>query len=864
MNSKEIREGYLKFFENKGHLRLKSSSLIPQDPTLLFTVAGMVPLKGYFLGEETPPSQRITTVQKCLRTNDIENVGITKRHHTFFEMLGNFSIGDYFKEDAINWAFEFSTEFLKLPLSNLWVTIYKDDIETRDIWKRVGIPSERIIPLGEADNFWTMGPVGPCGPCSEIYFDRGARTREEEEEIPGGNGERFLEFWNLVFTQFDRQSDGTLNPLPRKNIDTGMGLERVTSIIEGTDSDFETDLFLPIIGELEKITHKHYDTEDASSRYFKAIADHTRAIAFLIADGLLPSNEKRGYVLRRLIRRAELFGHNLGLTEPFLYNTATAVINIYEAEYPELRLSEEMIEKTIKGEESRFNLTLNSGFEFFNDIMNRVKKTGENIFPAESVFYLSDTLGFPLELSQMLIEENGLTFDRDEYEVLLNKQREKAKFFADTSDSYSEKMTFSSIRQEVGETVFVGYERVMEQTYITGIIRDGELLTEANEGEEVSIVINKTPFYAEKGGQIGDSGLIKGESFDFEVYDTQSPVQGLTLHVGKVVRGKVEAGADCTAAVDAKRRQAIKRSHTSVHILQAVLRNTFGNTLRQQGSYVKPDEFRFDFNFDNLLSQVELSKIEQEMNEIILDSKRVYTEELSIDEAMKQGALAFFEEKYGDRVRVVSIEEVSKEFCGGTHVSNTSEISLVVLTSFRTVASGIKRIEGLSGRSAYEFLSSYRRSVREVSALLGVNETSLSNKIKLVLDEVRKSELRKKELLFEVAQSKIANLKPSIFLENVPFHIVELDDVDLNDMRRVFDIAKKHIKEGLVVLVSNFNSHSYVLIGKISGETSALDIFKSLSERFGLKGGGNERLAQGSSDKNISLEELTDFLEAKR
>ena len=864
MDSKEIREGYLKFFEGNGHLRLKSSSLIPQDPTLLFTVAGMVPLKGYFLGEETPPSTRITTVQKCLRTNDIENVGITKRHHTFFEMLGNFSIGDYFKDDAIRWAFEFSTDFLKLPVSKLWVTIYKDDAEARDIWHRVGIAYERIIPLGEEDNFWTMGPVGPCGPCSEIYFDRGAKTKEEESELPGGNGERFLEFWNLVFTQFDRQQDGTLLPLPRKNIDTGMGLERITSIMEDTDSDFETDLFMPIIREIEKITNKVYKTDVASSRYFKAIADHVRAIAFIIADGLMPSNEKRGYVLRRLIRRAELFGRDLGLSEPFLYNLSSSVVENFKGTYHELETSQETIKRVIKDEEHRFNATLNSGFDFFSEILATVQKNGNKVFPAESVFYLSDTLGFPLELSEMLIEENGLAFNKVEYDDLLNAQREKARVAVDAKDSYAEKMALSSIKQEIGETHFVGYEQTRENAKVIGIVKDGELLKSASQGEEISIVLDRTPFYAEKGGQVGDSGVIKGEHFEFEVVDTQSPLQGLTLHIGRLTRGIVELNAKCVASVDEQRRQAIRRAHTSTDILQAVLRKTFGETIRQQGSYVKPDEFRFDFNFNESLTEEALLTIEREINEIILQSHEVFTSEMDIYEAKKQGALAFFEEKYGSKVRVVEICDVSKEFCGGTHVLNTSQIGSVAITSFRTVASGVKRIEGFSGKLSYEFLSSYRKSVRETANLLGVNEVALSNKIKSILTDLKAGELRTKELLLAAAYGKIIKLEPSLTINGTPLYAVELDSVNLNDMRRVFDIAKKQIKEGILLLISSNDSQSFVLIGKISGEMEASGLFKEISEKFGIKGGGNERLAQGSVNNNLSMDDILAFLKSAR
>jgi alanyl-tRNA synthetase len=856
MDSKEIREGYLKFFESKGHLRMKSSSLIPQDSTLLFTVAGMVPLKWYFLGEEVPPSTRITTVQKCLRTNDIEKVGVTKSHQTFFEMLGNFSIGDYFKDDAIHWAFEFSTEFLKLPVSKLWVTIYKDDAETREIWNRVGIPDARIVPLGEEDNFWTMGPVGPCGPCSEIYFDRGAKTPEEEKELPGGNGERFLEFWNLVFTQFDRQQDGTLLPLPRKNIDTGMGLERITSIIEDTDSDFETDIFLPIIKEIERTANKTYHSDAFSDRNFKAIADHIRAITFLIADGLIPSNEKRGYVLRRLIRRAELFGRNLGLSEPFLFSLTSTVVENFKSTYEELKPSKEIVSRVVKEEENRFNATLNSGFTFFNEAFEELKEKNTKEFPAESVFYLSDTLGFPVELSEMLIEEKGFTFDKKHYNALLDAQRGKARLFIEGKDSYNEKLALSNIKQEVGNTIFVGYNETASNAIIVGIVKNGELVTEAFSGDEVSMILDKTPFYAEKGGQVGDTGKIVAKDFEFEVQDTQSPVKGLILHIGKINHGTVKVKEKCVASVDEPRRHAIMRAHTSTHILQAALRNIFGETVRQQGSEVKPDEFRFDFNFNKTLSEEMLLKIERLMNEIILQSHQVNVTEMDIDEAKNKGALAFFEEKYGNKVRVVDVEGISKELCGGTHVTNTSQIGSVTIISSRTVASGVKRIEGFSGELSYNYFSSFRSSLRDTANILDVTEDALSNKLKALISELKESERYTKELLLAIAYNKIVALKPALLLNNVPIYAVELEDTNLDDVRKVFDIAKKHIKEGFVVIVSPKGNQTFILVGKISGDVSATELFKKISEKFNIKGGGSDRLAQGSTVNKISVNDV--------
>ncbi len=856
MDSKEIREGFLEFFESKGHLRLKGSSLVPQDPTLLFTVAGMVPLKGYFLGEEAPPSARITSVQKCLRTNDIENVGVTKRHHTFFEMLGNFSIGDYFKEDAIRWALEFSTEFLRLPVAKLWVTIFKDDAEARDIWKKVGIPEERIVPLGEEDNFWTMGSMGPCGPCSEIYFDRGIKIPEEENELPGGNGERFLEFWNLVFTQFDRQSDGSLLPLPRKNIDTGMGLERITSIIEDSDTDFETDLFLPIIRDIEKLSTVYYHSDYSKDRYFKAIADHVRAIAFLISDGIVPSNEKRGYVLRRLIRRAELFGRNIGLNQPFLNNLAVSFADNFKDIYSELSLAKEDIKRVVIDEEKRFGSTLNSGFDFFKDILESPMNKGSREISAESVFYLYDTLGFPLELSMMLIEEHGLLFDRVKFDKLLESQREKARRSIGVKDSFNERAVLANLKQEIGTSEFVGYNDLSCKAKIIAILKNGELVNESSSGEKVEIILDKTPFYPEKGGQMSDTGQIIGDSFEFSVFDTRTPIEGLIVHSGTVLKGTIKVGDECIAQVDVLRRSAIKRAHTSTHILQAVLRDVFGSDIHQQGSEVKPDEFRFDFNFTETISQNVLFTIEKKMNEILLESRSVSVKEMDLNEAKGSGALAFFEEKYGDKVRVVEVEGVSKELCGGTHISNTSQIGSVAITSFRTVASGVKRIEALSGEKAYNYFSKERESLGKIADELNVNEESITNKIKELLLEEKELQRRTREILLKLAEIKIESMSPVTLIGGVPLYSLELEEIGLDEMRKVFDIAKKHFDKGAVLLSSLMNGKTFSLVGRIDGNVSAIELFKKFSERFGFKGGGNDRIAQGSSDKRVPLETI--------
>ncbi len=862
MNSRDIREKFLRFFEDREHLKLGSASLIPQDPTLLFTAAGMVPLKAYFLGEETPPCRRITTIQKCLRTNDIENVGYTTRHHTFFEMLGNFSIGDYFKKDAIKWAYQYIIEVLGLPKDRLWITVYKDDLESKEIWRKIGISNERIILLGEDDNFWTMGPVGPCGPCSEIYFDRGIRKPAEEKQLPGDEGERFLEFWNLVFTQFDRQINGTLKPLPRKNIDTGMGLERITSIVEGVETDFETDLFLPIIRKIEDISGEKYGVNEKKNRSFRAISDHIRAVSLLIADGLVPSNEKRGYVLRRLIRRSALFGKAIGLTKPFLYQIVPVVEETLSRVYPELKENEKNIIESIKAEEERFNITVNAGFEYFKEQYKKVKSSDKNEFPAKDIFYLYDTLGFPIELTADLLKEYGLTFNANEVNAYTEEQRQRARKAFKGGKSFTERVNFGKIKEKVGETTFVGYNAFSIDATVTGILKDGLFVTSAAEGEEVSIILDKTPFYAEKGGQVGDKGTVKNDNFEFLVEDTQMPINGLIMHIGKIEAGNVKIGDTIKAFVDVERRTAIMRAHTSVHILQAILRKTFGENIRQQGSAVHPDEFRFDFNFSNRIDEKALLNIENEINRIILRGIPISVKEMPIEQAKKTGALAFFGEKYGDTVRVVEIPGISKEFCGGTHVSNTSDILLVALISFKSVASGIRRIEGFSGEKAYKYFRKQRTVLKDVAKILSADEMSVVNRAREILNGRKKLQHELQNLQSKVIEYELNNISLIGKYNSIPFYFDEFHSATLAELRKAFDMAKKKIKNGVVLFTSTKEEKVFLLVGKLSNEDiSSIDIFNKISLLFNEKGGGNERLAQGSGTKRIDKEVLKKIIQ---
>ncbi len=860
MDSKEIRESFLKFFEDKGHLRLKSASLIPKDPTLLFTAAGMVPLKAYYLGEEEPPSRRLTTVQKCLRTNDIDNVGYTARHHTFFEMLGNFSIGDYFKKDAIFWAYEYITKILNLPEEKLWITVYKDDVESREIWKNVGVPEERIVSLGEDDNFWTMGPVGPCGPCSEIYYDKGAKTPEEEKQLPGDEGERFLEFWNLVFTQYDRQLDGSFKPLPRKNIDTGLGLERITSILEGTETDFETDLFTPIIQEIEHLSGEKYGTNSIKDRSFRAISDHIRAISFLIADGLIPSNEKRGYVLRRLIRRSALFGRAINMNEPFLYKLVPVVEKLMADAYPQLKESRERIIRNLKSEEKRFSATLNTGFAYFDDIYKKVKSGKDTEFPADAAFYLYDTMGFPIELTESLLRSYGFTLNKDKFNLLLNEQRTRARNAFKGGESFTERVALVKVKTKTGENKFIGYDNLAGNAVVKGIIgADGEVES-AKKGDKVALILDKTPFYAEMGGQIGDTGIIKNDNFIFTVEKTQTPVKGLIVHVGTVKEGIVSINETVSANVDRKMRKAISRAHTSVHILQAVLRKEFGVRIMQQGSAVHPDEFRFDFNFNGKISEEKLMQLERKMNGIVIDNIPVIVKEMPLEEAKKSGALAFFEEKYGNIVRVVEIPEVSKEFCGGTHIGNTSEIGIVLLKSFRSVASGIRRIEGISGEKAYNAVANNELIIKNVSKTLGSGKDILETRAEKLIKETKDLKKEIESLRFKILTEEIRKIDP-IKTGEINYYFKEIKDAVPGDLRKAYDIAKGIIGKGVIIFESEAGGRAFLLVGKLDEEDiSAKTVFDKIAENGKFKGGGNDRLAQGSGKKVVSVEMIRNVL----
>ncbi len=711
----ELREKYLSFFESKEHLRLPSFPLIPQnDNSLLLINSGMAPMKKYFTGEVTPPRKRVTTCQKCIRTPDIERVGITARHGTFFEMLGNFSFGDYFKTDATKWAWEFCTEVLEMPVDKIWISIYEDDDETFDIWtKNVGVSPERIVRLGKEDNFWEHGE-GPCGPCTELYFDRGEKYGCGKPTCGVGcECDRYVEFWNNVFSQFVSDGKGNYTPMDHPNIDTGMGLERLACILQGVDNLFLVDTVQNIMKKISELVHAVYGENEKTDVSLRVITDHIRSTTFMISDGVMPSNEGRGYVLRRLLRRAARHGRLLGVKEPFLYQVVDTVVRENPA-YPELSEKRDLIVKVIKTEEESFGRTLDQGFALLDDI---IKKSSVNRISGEDAFKLNDTFGFPIDLIKEVAEEKGMTVDIDGYNELLKEQKVRAKNARKNAGAdawLSDAVDFSGIER----TEFVGYTQLAADSTILAVVKDGEKVQFGGTGENVVIVLGQTPFYAESGGQVGDTGIITSDNAKVKVLDTVKDNNGIYMHRCEIVEGTIEVGDNVRAEVNEEVRRSIMRNHTAAHLLQAALRNILGTHVEQAGQLVTADKLRFDFTHFSALSQEELAQIEKQVNDVIFQGIDVITKEMPVDEAKKLGAMALFGEKYGDIVRVVMVDDYSKEFCGGTHIDNTSKIGLFRILSEGSVASGVRRIEAVTGKAVLAVLDEYAGIIEKSMKIL--------------------------------------------------------------------------------------------------------------------------------------------------
>jgi alanyl-tRNA synthetase len=824
----------------------------------------MVPLKQYYLGEATPPSPRMTSDQKCIRTNDIERVGRTARHHTFFEMLGNFSIGNYFKDEAIAMAYEFSTKVLGLSADRIWVTIYKEDLQTADIWQKVGIPRERIMPMGADDNFWTMGPVGPCGPCSELYLDRGVRHPGDENQKMGDEGDRFLEYWNLVFTQFDRQPDGSLKLLARKNIDTGLGLERMTSIIEDTDTDFETDGFRPIIQTVADLSHQEYGGDPRVTSRMKTIADHVRACTFLMAENLLPSNEKQGYVLRRLLRRSQALGRMIGIEGAFMGKVADTVIDLMKGPFPELLAESERIKGDMEVEEQRFDHTLREGLVEFTKSVEVVRRDGSDTMPGKTAFYLHDTMGFPVELTADLLRDAGLKLDREGFDDLLNDQRHGGSESSGVEEASRERTGYIKLRGTVGTSHFLGYETLSAEAVVTGLLKDGEPASSARLGDHVGLVLSSTPFYGEKGGQVGDTGVITTQRACFEVTDTKTPVEGLIIHEGVLAEGAIAAGDTVRAEVDPERRKAIARAHTATHLLQAALRS-IDPTVQQKGSKVMPDEFHFDFTFRGSLGADDRKALEEKVLGFITANVPVRTDVMPIEEARRTGALAFFGEKYGAAVRVVAVDGISKELCGGTHVTATGDIGFLHIRSIRSIGTDTKRIEASVGLGALREFWTYQEGVEQAAGTLGCGPipAEVARAVQDLVGVVKERDRRIEGLIAAATDRRVRDLiaQPAT-IKGQPVVVATFEGLTAEALRSAGDMAEQQLGNGVFIgMASRGDGFSVVKVfGTACATFSARGIFKTLTDKVGGKGGGNDRMCEGRIAGLPTAEELEALL----
>ena len=861
MTGNEARRAFLDYFKQHGHQVVRSSSLVPHDdPTLLFINAGMVQFKRVFLGEDKRDYLRATTSQKCVRAggkhNDLENVGYTARHHTFFEMLGNFSFGDYFKARAIELAWDLLTNGFKLPADKLWASIYLDDEEAYGLWRNaVGLPDHRIVRFGEKDNFWSMGDTGPCGPCSEIIIDRGAAYGCGRPECTVGcECDRYLEIWNLVFMQFNRDAGGTLTPLPKPSIDTGMGLERIASIVQNAATNFDTDLLRPIIAKTEDMTGIRFGQDPAADVAMKVIADHSRAAVFLIGDGILPSNEGRGYVLRRIMRRAIRYGRHIGLTRPFLHETARVVFEIMKPAYPELTDSGAFITHVIQNEEIRFSNTLDTGLKLLNETLGELKARGQTEVPGSVIFKLYDTFGFPADIVRDVVRDERMSLDMEGFEREMEGQRAKSRMvttFTRISDAYRS-LSAAGFKPE-----FVGYDLLSTESQIVLLVAKDQEAAEAEAGSTVDVITGRTPFYAESGGQVGDTGRIIGPHGEMEVAGTLKDPTGLIIHRGRIRSGCLRKGDTVTLVVNAAAREATALNHTATHILHAALRSVLGDHVKQAGSLVAPDRLRFDFTHFSQIDAGSLDRIEAMINQRIRANVPTRIEEMEVEEAFKTGAMALFEEKYGDRVRVISLEDFSKELCGGTHTSRTGNIGLFKIVSESSVAAGVRRIEAVTGQAAVEFVQGTARTVQTAAHLLKEKPEALTQRIVKVLSDMKGLEREIEQLKGRLSAASVADAGVDVqTIGGVSVLVKRVEADSPATLRDLLDRFKDKIKSGVVVLASVSDGKVMLIAGVTHDLTQRFHagrIIKQASSVVGGSGGGRPDMAQagGSQPENL-------------
>jgi alanyl-tRNA synthetase len=864
MTGSEIRESFLKFFEGKGHTRVASSSLIPKDdPTLLFTNSGMVQFKNSFLGLEDRGYTRAASSQKCVRAggkhNDLENVGITARHHTFFEMLGNFSFGDYFKQEAIAWGWEYLTEVMRLPKEKLWITIYKDDDEAFDIWhKKAGVPADRIVRLGEKSNFWMMGETGPCGPCSEIIYDQGEGTGCG---LPTCNidcdCDRYLEIWNLVFTQFDRDAAGNLTELPKPNIDTGMGLERLAAVAQGVKSNYDTDLFQEIIQFICKLCHRVYRNDEENDVSIRVIADHSRAITFLIGDGILPSNEGRGYVLRRILRRAARHGKLLGMNKPFLHEVSQKVIDVLKDVYSDLLDKAAYIQKVVVNEEQRFIETLDAGLKILQDEMALLKKSGENIIPGDLVFKLYDTFGFPTDLTSDIVHRDGFALDMNGFERAMEIQRERAREAWKGSGEEAVSEVYQKLSVSGIKTAFVGYETITATSKVTAILRNGQSIERLAEGEQGEIMVEQTPFYGESGGQIGDMGTADGKDFFFEVSRARKPLDTLIVHEGQLKKGRIKLGDAVVLKVDDESRKATQANHSGTHVLQAALKAVLGEHVKQSGSLVNPERLRFDFTHFSKIGNDELDRIELFANRYIWANLPVSTSTIPLDKALKMGATAVFDEKYGETVRVVKMGDFSMELCGGTHVKRTGDIGLLKIVHESAIAAGVRRIEALTGQGAIQYIRKLEGELKKAANLLKTNPLDLSERMEKLLKQQRDLEKEVESLKGKLAAKDSSDLLSQVKeIKGIRALAVQVDATDAKTLRDFGDKLRDRLQSGIVLLGSKSADKAILLClvtKDLTNRFHAGNIIEKIAPIVGGSGGGRPDMAQAGGQKPQNL-----------
>jgi len=863
----ELRELFLRFFQERDHRRFRSFSLVPDDPSILFTIAGMVPFKPYFLGRKTPDFSRATTSQKCVRTNDIDNVGFTARHHTFFEMLGNFSFGDYFKSGAARFAWDFLTEQVGLDPDRLYPTIFRDDDEAFDIWNsEIGVPAKRIYRMGEEDNFWSVGPVGPCGPCSELIYDQGpAFSCGKDTCDVGCDCDRYLEIWNLVFMQYNRDENGDMAPLPKQNIDTGMGLERLASVVQQVNGDFETDLFKPLIDHACSTAGVTYGANKREDIAVRVIADHFRATCFMIADGVLPSNEGQGYVLRRILRRAVRFGRLLGIDRPFLMEFFPILCDLMGEQYTEIPDEKSLIEQVVTQEEKRFGRTLEQGSNLLENEMQRLGNRGEKLLPGSVAFELYDTFGFPYELTEEICSESGVEIERKGFEESMEIQRDRARRAAKHDSGETGSSVSETLAETFPATVFEGYVKETLDTVIIALISEGKPVLQVEEGSDVDVVLETTPFYAEMGGQLGDRGVIECRDFRIAVHDTTAAPGGVVLHRGTVERGRAVKGAGVTAAIVSGRRAAIKRHHTATHMVHEALGRVLGAHVRQAGSLVGPDLMRFDFTHMSPMSKEEIGAVESIVNENVLSNIPLQVVHTSLDKAREMGARALFDEKYGDEVRVVMIPGYSTELCGGTHVDATGDIGLVKILREEGIGSGVRRITAVAGMASYDRFRHDFDALRNLEHILGAAENGAQERIDALSEDNRRLRAENERLVLASASSRVNGLvEKAREIGGINLVTGAFTDVNGDVLRQIGDQVKNRMSACVVLLASDVNGQVQIVAmaddDAVSRGAHAGNLVRECAPLVGGGGGGRPGMAQAGGKKPENLQKMIDSI----